>query len=1192
MLTLIHHSMVRAMAEISKPPVLPDESTKAKQAVAADPNVSAWVSANAGSGKTYVLATRVIRLLLDGVDPSKLLCLTFTKTAAAEMKSRVFDRLSEWVAMEDRDLSDQLTKLTGRRPTKEKLRFARTLFATSLEAPGGLKIQTIHAFCEALLHRFPLEANVAGHFNLLDDFGAETLMAEAKRYVLVGANRAHALAGAVDRILSERGEAAFADLIEAIINKRRELGGFLATVEDTSALRALYLEAFGLDVSITRDALLDKAWPLAWFDEANLALIEAHEAGEKRTTIRNMVQAIREAGKLEDCKSRFDSLTKAFLKGSPEKGLAPRTHQIFPDNIVAAIPEYQAAHGAAAAKLLGIHDDLNKLEDAEQTAHMLTIAQALIGRYEYLKRVRSYLDFDDLIGRTAAMLKRAGTGAWVRYKLDQGIDHILVDEAQDTSPLQWDVVKTFADEFFDGEAARQANRTVFAVGDEKQSIYSFQGADPAGFSAARDHFDTKVDGAEKPFKPIALDRSFRSTHNVLAAVDKVFARHENANGLTQSGDYQDHTALRTDSNGQVVLWDVHTSEPEPELPDDWSETIDAPARGAKTLASRIADCISKWLAGKEQMLVRGRQVTAADILVLVRKRGGFVGELSRALKARHVPVAGADRLILTSHIATMDLLALGKCLINLYDELSLAAVLKSPLFGFDDDDLMTLCIDRGDKTLWQQLAVSTQERHRSAFSELEAFRLLAQTRSAFDFYAHVLSARAGREKLVARLNPETSDILDEFMALAEAFERDHPGTLHLFIDHVERQSPEIKREMEQGANMVRVMTVHGAKGLEAPLVFLVDDCTAPHNAGQMDKIAAVPAELLEEKMPTDLPVWNRGKPRSNIMETMADRARIADEEEYRRLLYVGMTRAADTLLVVGHTTKSLPPKPGELRWHQMVVDSLIDDCSQQQSDAGTVYCFPPPIADESKAAETTDLATAATPSINPAQIDAIATPAPHEPPPKRPLVPSGATGFAIEATRPSFEDDGSRPQSLIAQQEQTSANPVAASVRGTALHTLLQMLPDTPPGEREALGRSWLSHNGFENDEQDQLMAEVFGVLNDPTYAFLFSAGSRAEVQIIGTLTVSGEERGVSGVIDRIAETDQEVVIVDYKTGRPPVYGIPEVSIFQLALYGALVERLYPGQPVRTLILYTRGPLIREVSPDDREKALAVLAKD
>ncbi|MEN0001423.1 MAG: UvrD-helicase domain-containing protein, partial [Pseudomonadota bacterium] len=926
--------------------------------------------------------------------------------------------------------------------------------------------------------------------------------------------------------------------------------------------------------------------------QTNLARIEAHEANEKRATIRNMARAIGAVGTIADPEERLDALTKAFLKGSAEKGFDHRTQHLFPDNIVAAVPDYPAAHAAAAAHLLSIHDDLNRLDDVEQTVRMLIIGQALIARYERLKQVRGYLDFDDLIARTAAMLRRAGTGAWVRYKLDQGIDHILVDEAQDTSPLQWEVVKTFADEFFDGEAARTADRTVFAVGDEKQSIYSFQGADPAGFSAARGHFNAKVTGAAKPFEPVPLDRSFRSTGNVLAAVDLVFDNDRNVDGLTQSGGYQRHTALRTDTQGRVTVWNVHVSDPDPDMPADWAEPVDAPAKGARTLAQRMARTITRWMAGDDAMLVQGRQVTAGDILVLVRKRGPFVGELSRALKSVQVPVAGADRLILTAHIATMDLLALGKSLLNEHDELSLAAVLKSPLFGLNDDDLMALCFDRDDKTLWQQLGSSAKPSHRAAFDDLGALRTLSETRSAFDFYAHVLTALGGRQKMIARLNPETADILDEFLALAEAFERDHAGHLHLFIDHVERQAPEIKREMEQGADAVRVMTVHGAKGLEAPIVFLVDDCTAPYNGAQMDKIVTVPGAILDGGDGPDLPAWYRGRPRSSIMDAVAIQAQEAAEAEYKRLLYVGMTRAADALFVVGHTTKAEVPVAGDLRWHQMVDDALRNHAKPMETDEGAVLAFPN--ADPAPPAQPVEQAPpgAHAETVDSKHLAQIRAKAPHEPPPKRPLIPSGATSFAIEATRPPTEDDMIRPVSVLDEVRETPGNTGNAAARGSALHTLLQMLPDVAKPDRDALARSWLRQNGFAPADHDTLLAEVFSVIDSPAYAFLFSPQSEAEVQLMGTVRVNGEERAVSGVIDRIAVTDEKVTIIDYKTGRPPPdRKAPDVGVYQLALYGALIGQIYPGRAIETLLLYTRGPLIIEVGEGDRERALNDLAE-
>ncbi|MEM1376717.1 MAG: double-strand break repair helicase AddA [Pseudomonadota bacterium] len=1173
--------------------VTPDDDTLRKQALAADPKNSAWVSANAGSGKTYVLATRVIRLLLAGVDPSKLLCLTFTKTAAAEMKTRVFDRLATWVTMDASDLKKELTKVDGAKPSDGKIRFARTLFASALETPGGLKIQTIHAFCEALLHRFPLEANIAGHFELLDDAGAEAMLMRARQYVLSGRGRSTELAQTVDDVLSEKGETAFNELLAAIVSKRRELREFLARY-DKSKLPSVYRNAFGLSADVTREALYESAWPLDWFDQSNLQALADEANSNDRKTLITFCQRVYESTKLEPVE-RFALLFKAFtVDGKKEKGEPPKKPRVGGmgnKDVKAAFPRFHDSLQSAADKLIAIHDALTKLDEIDRNMQMLTVADALIGRYEDLKRAQGYLDFNDLIARTADMLKRQGSSAWVRYKLDQGIDHILVDEAQDTSPLQWDVIRTFADEFFDGEAARTEKRTVFAVGDDKQSIYSFQGADPIGFDTARTHFGEKVAGAEKAFEPVVLDRSFRSAINVLDAVDRVFAVPENRQGLTQTELYPAHTALRSDTPGHVAVWEVCTSEPEPDLPENWADPIDRAAPGARLLAQRIANRIADWLSERAPLAVQGgRQVKADDIVILVRKRGPLVGELSAELKGSGVPVAGADRLVLTSHIAVMDLLALGKCLLNTHDELSLAAVLKSPLFGFHDNDLMRLCIDREQETLWQRLATSHEARDRQASENLIALRVVATTCTAFSFFAHVLSAKGGREKFIARLNPETPDILDEFLASAIAFDREQGGSLHLFIDHLERNAPEVKREMEQDSEAVRIMTVHGAKGLEAPVVFLVDDCTAPHNAGKTDRVVMLQPNTLANEMTHPLPAWNRGGARSSIMEAVADAKRDADEEEYRRLLYVGMTRAADALYVVGHTTKQEPPKPGDLRWHQMVLSALQDSAEETEAGGYSEFLFP---------SGTKQVAAVSTqsPAIEPNEaIDMagrakrVASKAPYEPPPKRPLIPSGATSFAIDALQPAEAVEAANVPSLLGGHE--ISNGASAAQRGIVLHTLLQMLPDVEPQSRRDMGRQWLTRNGVVHEAQQSLLDEVFSVIDDSANARIFAENSRAEAQIMGTIEVTGEERGVSGVIDRIAISQGVVTVLDYKTGRPPYDNQPPpVAVYQLALYGALVQKLYPDHKIETLLLFTQGPRLIEVPPEAREKALDDLAK-
>ncbi|MEO1746990.1 MAG: UvrD-helicase domain-containing protein, partial [Pseudomonadota bacterium] len=573
------------MAEAARA-VKPDDETISRQRLAADPAVSAFVSANAGSGKTYVLATRVIRLLLDGVDPSKLLCLTYTKTAAAEMKGRIFKRLGGWVTMDDAALRKELVSVQGREPKRDTMVLARTLFARSLEAPGGLKIQTIHAFCEALLHRFPLEANVAGHFELLDDYRAEAIIAEAKRAVLGGVARPPYLVDAIDDILTTHGEAKFDALLTNIIARRRELAMFFAGSGLANERQRLVRQALGVDEHATEASILKQAWPLPWFGEAqNVEAILAHEASQTRTTIREFARNVRSASKLHDLRDRFEALKQCFLKGKDDEyGL--RTQHMFPKNLCAAIPGYQDIHGHAAQTVLDVQHALAALGEADDTMRALTVAKALIGHYETLKRVRGYLDFDDLIERTAAMLRRQGGGAWVRYKLDQGIDHILVDEAQDTSPLQWDVIQTFADEFFDGDGARvdQSVRTVFAVGDEKQSIYSFQGADPKGFARSLDYFKTRVQGAEQHFEAVPLDRSFRSATSVLKAVDLTFSVPTTRAGLSDAEIPPEHTALRDDAPGEVVIWDVEKSDRAPDDPEDWRQPVDAPRAGEVAVA--------------------------------------------------------------------------------------------------------------------------------------------------------------------------------------------------------------------------------------------------------------------------------------------------------------------------------------------------------------------------------------------------------------------------------------------------------------------------------------------------------------------------------------------------------------------------------------------------------------------------------
>lgn len=1166
--------------------VRPDQQTLERQGKAADPLLSAWVSANAGSGKTWVLSTRVIRLLLAGVEPSKILCLTYTKTAAAEMKNRVFVRLGDWVNLENTALAKELSNVTGRHVDEAQIAFARTLFAQALETPGGLKIQTIHAFCEALLHRFPLEANIAGHFELIDETASAYLVAEARRQLLTGHNPD--TRAALARVLSQSGETGLEKLLGEIVGKRQKLDRLLEALGSANERRLAYFKHFEFEEANPAEHLKTSVWDGFPLELEYLRSVrdEAAAMGKTRTYefAYGCVVALEHRNQTEG----YEMLVGSVLKKSGEPY---GSGWLFAKDVQNKFPDLAERYEQAAAQTAHIVSRLNLLAEIEKTLDALTIADRLLELYNQMKSRRGLLDFDDLIVRTEAMLMRPDVAAWVRMKLDQGIDHILVDEAQDTSPTQWSVIRTLADEFFDGESASSANRTVFAVGDEKQSIYSFQGADPRGFDDARLHFQVKVRNAENAFADLRLDSSFRSTKEVLAAVDHVFAFVDHKRGVASAdGSFPPHHSLREAQPGSVELWDVKEPD-ESEDEEDWRKPVDHAQKPTVVVAERIAKHIKNWLDDGAVNSATGELIKPGDILVLVRKRDAFVNALTRALKVRDVPVAGADRLSMVGHIAVLDMMALGRVMLNRDDDLSLAALLRSPLFGWSDEQLFEFAYGRGNSSLWMQLsrAVALTPHARIAFSTLEQWRTIAVNKPVFEFYSYVLGVGEARRKLIGRLGPETGDMLDEFLNFAIAQERTGAISLETFLNTLESFSPEIKREMNEAADEVRIMTVHGAKGLEAPFVFLIDP-GSPAYSGQTAPML-LPLEMQSDLQRLPSVLWgNASAERSHQSSEIHDELRAAAEEEYRRLLYVGMTRAADHLIVAGYTGKT-GQKDGT--WHAMVQKGLEEYSTRvEYVDFGALK-FP--------AQQMAPDVMAKTPDVSPNEQGAVLpqcfeTPAPAEPPASRPLMPSGAYGLSVEAD--SQDSDGELPASLlesIASSQATDMNPQLAMRRGTAIHKLLQMLPDIALDERASKARAYCEY--FEprwtKEQTDAICQQVFAVLDHPEFAPFFASGAQAEVSVMGTLKIGDEERAVSGVIDRLSVVEDCVYLVDYKTNAHPpqkIEDVPQIYLRQMALYHALVAPLYPGKTVKAALLFSTVPNIIELDEATLTAALDGLA--
>lgn len=1171
---------------MKRPPRIPAD-TLAIQASASDPAQSAWVSANAGSGKTYVLANRVVRLLLRGTDPSKILCLTYTRAAAANMAGRVFAVLSEWTALPDAALAERIAELDGRPPDAETMRRARRLFAEALETPGGLKIQTIHAFCEAVLHQFPLEANIAASFDMLDPEMERALFAATRRDMISGAGAGdnRELAEAFATVLEQAGEFGLDALLSEIVRKRDELRAFIRQVGGTGDHFQLLFDEFGFAPGETAENIAAGIWPLPGFEPAYFtAFARAAETTDARSVLNNILPHAALGFAEVDPVRRLKHLADGFLKSD---GTPYDPAKAFKKALLSNLPDLPDRYLAAAAAIIETADRLALFRMLEGTRAALTIADWLIARYEQVKRGRGFLDFNDLIVRTVNLLARADAGPWVQYKLDQGIDHILLDEAQDTSPDQWRVVRLLAEEFFAGQGARdRVTRTIFAVGDEKQSIYSFQGAAPDSFHESRVSFATRVRSGAAAFADLKLTWSFRSTGDVLAAVDRVFADPAMRRGISHDPDPLRHEAIRYDAPGYVEVW-PSLGAATVEEPDDWTLPINHASAPAVQVAENIAVTIRDWLANGETLEGQGRRLKAGDVVVLVRKRDRFVHALARSLKNKDIPVAGADRLRLPAHIAVKDLAALGRFLIQPDDDLSLAAVLRSPIFDMPEMTLLALASNR----LAALSLIGSLRRHAESapalpeiVTQLDAWSNEAAFRPVFEFYADLLARDGVRKKMIARLGPEAGEILDEFLNFCLAEERTGLPGLSSFLSTLESTAPEIKREMDQSRDEVRIMTVHAAKGLEAPVVFLVDGGAAPFSNQHMPRL--MPFEGSGGHWRGRGWFWRAGSDSANAVSRQAELlAKDLADDEYRRLLYVGMTRAEDRLIVCGYHGKRAQNPDA---WHALVSRALASapESEERPHPAGgddPVLRFRvtdlPPLAAEAGAQAQAQTFEPPPPALFEPMKD-IGEELP------RPLSPSGAAALIDDAAEPVID---ARSPVLDAEEE-----PGFAIRRGLVLHKLLQTLPGMAVEAHRPAAERYLARAApdWPEAERAAALAKVDAILAEPRFSPIFAPGSRAEVAIMGEIELRGKRRSVSGKIDRLAVGADTVWIVDYKTNRvapTTAAEAPAAYVLQLALYRALLKPLYPGRRIAAALLFTEAARLVELPETALDEALARL---
>jgi ATP-dependent helicase/nuclease subunit A len=1119
------------------------------QQVASDPLASAFVAASAGSGKTKLLTDRLLRLMLtEGCRPERIQCLTFTKAAAAEMQVRLQRTLGRWVTMPDEALCRALGTLQVE-PTPETCRVARALFARVLDLPGGMRIGTIHAFSQSLLRRFPLEAAISPHFQLVEDRDAAQALTEAREHLLANAAD-FGSAVALETLAGLCSADAFGAHVQTLRSNRDRLSRATELRQD---LERAQRRVLGLDADASDDSLMRSA--VAWLGEGALrdAARAAHEQGSAAVAER-AGQILRWLSHDErERRERWNDWLDLFLRDPA----TPRgDNALINKKLADARPDLLDRYHEEIDRLLRVESDRRALRLASISAALANLAGPVAEAYHRHKQDSGLVEFEDLIGHTSRLLVDPGA-AWVLYKLDGGLDHLLLDEVQDTSPLQWEIAHALTQEFFAGAGAREEVRTVFAVGDRKQSIYSFQGADTAEFDRARARVAGRVRTSGQTFRDVQLDVSFRSTDAVLKLVDTVFADPLARSGVVVDGETLAHFADRAGHAGLVELWPL-TPPPDPVPHTPWTvpEQNQSQASAQQVLADTLAGWIKALTDGSETLQSRGRPVQPGDILVLVRRRNAFARLLVRALKGRGVPVAGLDRMVLTEQPAIQDLMALAEALLLPTDDLTLACVLTSPLGGLTDDDLMHLALER-NASLWDTLRDRAQERAcwRRAADFLA--RLLARVDyvSPYALFEEALGPLGGRARLFARLGPEAAEPIDELLGAALTYAARHPPSLQGFLHWLRQFGAEIKREPEAAGNLVRIMTVHGAKGLQAPIVVVPDTAALPKDEGPL-------VWARDAAIGLDVPLWAPRKEfRCDGYDRLCAEIRRRQMEEYNRLLYVALTRAEDRLLICGWQTGKGSPK--DECWHSLVrrgfeaagaeregFELWPGELLRLQSDQSL-----PPDPAPPPAGATGEAAPPAWAGVAP---DWRAAPPPPEPPRPTPLAPS----------RPEGAELGPVPSADSPLAERGSGDRFR---RGQIVHMLLQHLPDLPPASRRAAAMRFLGrpvHN-LPDDAAAVIADEVLAVMAHHDLADIFGPESRAEVPLAGEVgnTVIG------GLVDRLAVLPDRVLVADFKTNRRTparAEDTPLMYLRQMAAYRAILLRIFPGRPVRCALIWTR----------------------
>lgn len=812
--------------------------------IASNPENSCWVFASAGSGKTKILVDRILRLLLADISPSKILCLTFTKVAAAEMEERINNRLAWLVLLNDEELRLFLQNLTGKSPNNELLKKARIIFVKTIDAESRIKVQTIHSFCQGLMKIFPFEAGIKPAFEVMEESAEKLMLEQALKETIVDDKNSEM----IKAISAKIDEGSLADLLSALLAKKEKMSFDAKEVFD------LFKVPFDENEQDIFSPL--SPWDTETRHELRPALRESSSSMSKRHV--GIFIKFFNSLKREEIFELVSSLENSGL--STNEKIANRIKDFFAKPNLENFNQYRLAFftevnkprkipGKLADQVIRIADqqrylienfdeELNSFLLAKDSFLLIKFAQAVLANYSRLKNKHALLDYNDLIIESNKLLTNPDFSEWVKMKMDGSFDHVLIDESQDTNRQQWSIIKALCDDFFSGLSLSNNQRSIFIVGDEKQSIFSFQGAEPDISSEIFNYFKDKFG---EQFKKIELHDSYRSTPEILAAVDKIFLNPQRKSAITKASEFTGHRAT-IERKGLFNLWQRE-------------ENIE-------NLIEKIGD----WVKEKNPQ----------DVMILLRNRtNGLFDGLVKKLQQEQIPFTSTAKSSFSENLIIQDFLAAAKFALLPQDDLNLACLLKSPFFDFSEDDLLKICLKKNEN----QTSIYKALEGTVVREKLDQLITNAKKFDCFEFfYSLEYQDLSGLETI------------NKFLTIVFNFCQNSSNNLQKFLEFVEKIDPQISLA-QSGEESLRISTIHGAKGLQAKIVLLADSIY------DLRKSPSVRERIL---WINDLPIWCAQKIFENQMVKEFREQKFKQIfDESMRLLYVAMTRAEDELHIAG-----------------------------------------------------------------------------------------------------------------------------------------------------------------------------------------------------------------------------------------------------------------------------------------------------